>query len=88
MYLHLVAMGLGAAGLAAVLSWAVALRHGWRVALVLPLLALLALVGMLWWSSRLGLQDGIGAAAAAVVFAAPTMTGALLGIVIAARRGR
>ncbi len=88
MYLHLVAFGLGAALLAGGIGWAMALRHGWRRALVVPALAVVALAAMLWRASVLNFHDGMGIAAAAVVFAAPTLVGALAGILIAARRGR
>lgn len=88
MYGHLVAMGLGTALLAALIGWGVARRYGWQPALVVPFLALLALVITLWRASLLNLQDGFGAVAAAVVLVAPVLVGALLGIVLATRRRR
>lgn len=86
MYVPLVAMGLGAAVLAALIGWAIAARHGWRRALAVPSLALLALGFTLWRASVLTLQDGMGIMAAAVVLAAPVLVGSLLGIVLATRR--
>lgn len=81
-------MGLGAALVAGLIGWGMARRYGWQRALVVPLLALLALVIILWRAGAMNFHDGIGLVAAAVVFAAPTLVGALLGIVLASRRGR
>ena len=88
MYGHLLALSLAAALLAGVLTWAAALRYGRKLALMVPGMALLALVVMLWRAGMLTFHDGFGIAAAAVVFAAPALVGALLGIWIAGRRGR
>ncbi len=88
MYGHLVAMGLGAALVAGLIGWGMARRYGWQRALVVPLLAVIALAMILWRSRSMNFHDGLGLVAAAVVFAAPTLVGALLGIVLASRRGR
>jgi glucose-6-phosphate-specific signal transduction histidine kinase len=87
MYLHLVAYALGAAAVATGIGWAMARRYGWQRALVVPALAALALVAVLWRAGAMSFHDGIGLMASAVVFAAPSIVGALLGVVLAARRG-
>ena len=84
----LIGMGLGCALLAGLIAWAVAMRHGWIRALVVPLLALVALGVILWRASFLDFHQSIGIAAVAMVFVAPTLVGAFLGIVLATRRGR
>ena len=84
----LLAVGLGGAIMAGIIGWAVALRYGWMRALFVPLLALLALAVILWRARFLDFHDGIGLAAVAVVLVAPTLVGALLGILLAARRGK
>lgn len=83
---YLVVMGLGSALLAGVISFAVAMRHGWMRAMAVPLVALLALCFVLWRASLLDFHQGMGLAAVTVVVAAPVLAGALLGIVLAARR--
>jgi fructose-specific phosphotransferase system IIC component len=71
---------------AGVISYAVARRYGWAPALILPLLAVVASIGMLWQAEGASFRDGLGMAASALVFAAPTLIGALAGILIARLR--
>lgn len=80
MYAHLIVMALVTALGAGLLSWIVARRLGARWALALPVLALAAMIVTLAWSRGLGFHDGLGLVAGAVVFAAPALIGALLGI--------
>lgn len=80
--------GIGVAGglIAGVIAWMVASRYGWRVGLIVPLLALVSLLGVLWQGRMLSLADSFSLAATAMTVAGPTLVGALLGIVLAARR--
>jgi hypothetical protein len=80
MYAHLIVMGGVTALMAGLLSWIVARRLGARWALALPVLALAAMVALLFRSGGLGFHDGIGLVAAAIVVAAPALAGAGLGI--------
>jgi hypothetical protein len=71
---------------AGVLSYAVTRRYGWGAAVALPIVALAAVIGMQWQEQDLGFSEGMGLIRGALVFAAPVMLGALVGIVLAARR--
>lgn len=86
MYWQIGILAVGTALFAAVLSYAIARRYGWKPALVPPLLALAASIGMIWQPKGIGLQDGLGLIASATVFSAPTLLGALAGILIARAR--
>jgi glucose-6-phosphate-specific signal transduction histidine kinase len=86
MYGPVVAMGLGTALLAALIGWGMAARYGWRRALAVPVLAVVAMAITLWRASFLNLNDGIEAEAAGLVLVVPVLVGAFLGIALAARR--
>lgn len=73
---------------AGVITWAVARRYGWRVGLIVPLLALLALIAILSQARMLSLSDSFALAATALTIVGPTLVGALLGLVLAATRKR
>jgi len=82
--------GIGIAGalVAAVIAWGVARRYGWRVGLIVPLLALVSLIAVLWQARMLSLADSFALAATALTVVGPTLAGALLGLVLAAKRKR
>jgi hypothetical protein len=61
------------------LSWLVAVRFGVLWALALPVVALVALIGMRWASTGIDFHDGIGSVVATAVFALPTLVGVLIG---------
>jgi glucose-6-phosphate-specific signal transduction histidine kinase len=86
MYWQIAIPAVATALFAAVLSYAIARRYGWKPALVPPTLALVASIGMLWQSQGMGFRDGLGLIGAAMVFSAPTLFGALLGILVARSR--
>lgn len=79
-------MGAATVILAGVLSWAVTRRYGWGAAVALPVVALAAVIGMRWQEQDLGLAEGLGLIRASLVFAAPVLLGALVGIFLGARR--
>jgi hypothetical protein len=73
---------------AGVLSWAVTRRYGWGAAVVLPLMALAAVIGMRWQEQDLGFAEGLELIRGMLVFAAPVLLGAVVGIALGAwRRG-
>lgn len=80
------AMGGATVIIAGVLSWAVTRRYGWGAALALPVVALAAVIGMRWQEQGLGFAEGLGLIRGALVFAAPVLLGALVGIAFGARR--
>jgi len=81
-------VGLAGAAVAGVLGWGLARGYGWRVGLIVPLVALLSLIAVLWRARGLGLADSFDLAAKALVVAGPALAGALLGVVLAAQRRR
>ena len=72
--------------LAGVMSWAVTRRYGWRAAVALPVVALAAMLGMSWQEQGLDFAGGMGLVREGLVFGAPILIGALVGILVAARR--
>jgi hypothetical protein len=68
--------------LAAMVSWQVSARFGARWAMILPLLALVTAVGLLWSAEGIGLHEDFGLSAVAFVFAVPALVGAGIGIVL------
>lgn len=80
-------MGAATVVLAGVMSWAVTRRYGWGAAVVLPVVALAAMIGMSWQEQGLGFADGMGLVREGLVFGAPVLLGALVGILAARWRG-
>jgi hypothetical protein len=72
---------------AAGMSFAVTRRYGWGAAVILPVVALAAVIGMSWQERGLSLAEGIGLIQGSLTFAAPILLGALVGIVVARLRG-
>ena len=73
---------------AGLLGYVMARRYGWGLALMLPLLALIAVTGMRWQNEGLSLSEGLGALGPTLIYAAPILLGVVLGILVArARRG-
>ena len=88
MFGPLAAMGVAGALVAGVIGWMIASRHGWRAGLIVPLLALVSLIVVLWQARLLSVADSFALAATALTVAGPVLAGALLGVVLAARRKR
>ncbi|WP_137110723.1 hypothetical protein [Rhodobacter sp. SY28-1] len=72
--------------LAGVVSYFVTRRYGWGAAVILPVVALAAMIGMTWQDSGLDLAGGIDLMRESLVFAAPVFGGVLVGILVARRR--
>lgn len=72
--------------IAAVIAYALTRRHGWKPALGLPLAALAAIIAILWQSEDASVGEGLHLAAQIMLFASPTLAGALLGIALARRK--
>ncbi len=80
------AIGAGTVIFAAVASYFVARRYGWGAAVVLPVVALAAMIGMTWQEEGLNLAEGMDLLREALVFAAPVFGGVLVGILVARRQ--
>jgi hypothetical protein len=80
------AMGGATVVLAGVMSWAVTRRYGWGAAVMLPVVALAAMLGMKWQEQGLGFSEGMGLVREGLAFGAPILVGCLAGILLA-RRG-
>lgn len=88
MYGFLIATGGATVLVAAVVSYATARRYGWGAALALPVLALVAMLGMQWQRQGLDWGEGAGILLPALIFAGPVLLGALAGVALAGlRRG-
>lgn len=81
-------VGITGALVAGVIAWAVARRYGWRVGLIVPLLALVSLLTILAQARLLSMNDSLTLAATALTVVGPTLAGALLGLVLAGTRKR
>jgi hypothetical protein len=88
MYGYLWAVGLGTILVTGVLSYAMTRRYGWGAALAFPLLALAAVIAAQWQGERLGVAEGVRMAGVSLLYSAPVLLGALVGIAVARlRRG-
>jgi ATP/ADP translocase len=78
-------VGGGVVLFAAVVSYAMTRRYGWGAALALPVMALVATLGMQWQErASTGYEPGL----ASLALAAPVLLGAVAGIAVARlRRG-
>jgi hypothetical protein len=82
------ALGSGMVLFAGVVSYAMARRYGWGAALAMPVLALVAMLGMQWQSLDLDWRDGMQAMLPNLLFSLPILLGALAGVALARlRRG-
>lgn len=72
----------------ALISYGVARRYGWGLAVMLPLLALLAMIAMRWQDEGWSAAEGWQALGPMLMFSSPVLLGAAVGIVLARwRRG-
>lgn len=68
---------------AGVVAYALTRRYNWGVAVMLPLLSLIALIGMRWQRDGLSLAEGAQQLLPTLTFAAPVLLGTLAGIALA-----
>lgn len=88
MYGFLIATGGATVLVAGVVSYATARRYGRGAALAVPVLALVAMLGMQWQRQELEWGEGAGLLLPSLIFAGPVLLGALAGIALAGlRRG-
>ena len=73
---------------AGVVAYAMTRRYNWGAAVMVPLLSLIAMIGMRWQREGLSLADGSQQLLPMLFFASPILLGTLAGIVLARlRRG-
>ena len=73
---------------AGVIAYVMTRRHGWGVALALPVLALAAMIAMQWQDMGLTAAEGLRMAGSSLLFAAPVLLGSVAGIALGRlRRG-
>lgn len=70
----------------ALMSFLVTRRYGWGAAVALPVVALAAMIGMTWQEQGLDVAGGMNLVQEALVFGAPILGGAVVGILLALRR--
>jgi hypothetical protein len=80
------AIGGGTVILSGLMSYVVTRRYGWGAAVVLPIVALAAMIGMTWQEQGLDVTGGMDLVQESLVFAAPILVGVLVGILLALRR--
>ncbi len=81
-------MGAATVLFAGVVGYALTRRYNWGVAVMLPLLSLLAMIGMRWQRDGLSLGEGMQQLVPMLAFASPVLVGTLAGIALARlRRG-
>jgi hypothetical protein len=80
------AIGAATVILAGLMSYLVTRRYGWGAAVMLPVVALAATVGMTWQERGLDFAGGIDLLQETLVFASPILGGAAAGILLAWRR--
>ena len=69
--------------IAVVIAYALTRRYGWKPALGLPLAALTALLAVLWQTEGASVSEALQLAPQLLLFASPTLVGALLGVGLA-----
>ncbi len=84
----LLAIGLLTVVLAALVTWAIAWRYGRSRAMIVPLLALASVAVLLWRATRMEAHHAMSLIAVAVILAAASVAGALIGVALARWRGR
>jgi hypothetical protein len=84
----LLAIGLLTVVLSAAMTWAVAARYGRSRALVVPIMALVSVAVLLWRASGMEAHHAMEMIAVAVILAAASVAGALVGVALARWRGR
>jgi hypothetical protein len=80
------AIGGGTVILSGLMSYVVTRRYGWGAAVVLPIVALAAMIGMTWQEQGLDVTGGMDLVQESLVFAAPILVGVLVGILLALRQ--
>jgi glucose-6-phosphate-specific signal transduction histidine kinase len=72
----------------ALVAYAMTRRYGWGIAVMLPLLAFLAMIGMRWQAEGLTFAEGVAVLGPMALYASPVLVGAAVGIAVARfRRG-
>ena len=81
-------IGAGTVIFGGVIAYAVTRRYGWGLAILLPVLALVALIAMRWQKLGLPADEGARMAGSVLLFAAPMLLGVVAGVALARiRRG-
>jgi hypothetical protein len=79
-------VGAGTVLFVGVVSYVLTRRYGWGLAALLPLLALIAMIGMQWQNAGLTLAEGLNALGPMILFGSPILLGAVIGIAVARLR--
>ena len=66
-----------------VITYAMTRRYGWGLAVMLPTLALITMIGMRWQADGLSLDEGLRALGPMVIYASPVLLGVAIGVALA-----
>lgn len=72
--------------LTVVMAFGLTRRYGWQLAILTPILALLAVVGMAWQSDQMDIKSGLSFGLFTTLASAPILLGTAVGILLARRR--
>lgn len=86
MALPLLIAGSGMLCIAAVIAFALTRRYGAGFALMMPLLALLAMTGIMWQAQAATTGEGLRLVLWSLLTSAPVFLGCVIGILLARRR--
>jgi hypothetical protein len=88
MYAPLLFIAFATALLSGVMTWAMSRRYGRRRALLVPVLALAAVVFVMWRMTQAGDHARWVIAAFSAAIAGPSVAGALVGLMLSAQKRR
>ncbi len=74
------------AAIAVVVAYALTRRYGWKPALGLPVAAVAAIIAVLWQREGVSVSEALQMAPQLLLFASPTLAGAVIGTLLARRK--
>jgi hypothetical protein len=69
--------------LVGLISYVVTRRYGWGLAVMLPVLSLIAMIAMRWQADGLSFTEGLRGVGPMVIYASPVLLGVMIGTALA-----
>ena len=76
-------IGAGTVLFVGVIAYGLTRRYGWGLAVLLPILALIMMIGMRWQADGLSLDEGLRVLGPMVIYASPVLLGVAIGVALA-----